>query len=70
MYNKLLENKDWVSELRLSRNDVNLPSELILRNVEKLKHFWAPLQKLLNKPWLTSGILKSIEIKNRLHKRM
>ena len=26
--------------------------------------------KLLNKPWLTSGILKSIEIKNRLHKRM
>ena len=66
----LLENKDWVSELRLSRNDVNLPSELVLRNVVKLKTFWAPLQKvsnkhkkLLNKPWLTSGILKSIEIK-------
>ena len=73
----VLENKDWVSELRLSRNDVNLPSELVLRNVVKLKTFWAPLQKvsnkhkkLLNKPWLTSGILKSIEIKNRLHKRM
>ena len=73
----LLENKDWVSELRLSHNDVNLSSELFLRKVEKLINFWAPLQKvsnkqkkLLNKPWLTSGILKSIEIKNRLHKRM
>ena len=67
----------WVSELHLSRNDVNLSSELFLRKVEKLINFWAPLQKvsnkqkkLLNKPWLTSGILKSIEMKNRLHKRM
>ena len=67
----------WVSELHLSRNDVNLSSELFLRKVEKLINFWAPLQKvsnkqkkLLNKPWLTSSILKSIEIKNRLHKRM
>ena len=64
-------------QLHLSRNDVNLSSELFLRKVEKLINFWAPLQKvsnkqkkLLNKPWLTSGILKSIEIKNRLHKRM
>ena len=68
---------DWVSELRLGRNDVNLSSELFLRKVEKLINFWAPLQKvsnkqkkLLNKPWLTSSILKLIEIKNRLHKRM
>ena len=45
--------------------------------MEKLINFWAPPQKvsnkqkkLLSKPWLTSGILKSIEIKNRLHKRM
>ena len=64
----------WVSELHLSRNDVNLSSELFLRKVEKLINFWAPLQKvsnkqkkLLNKPWLTSDILKSIGIKNRLH---
>ena len=73
----LLENVDWVTELRLSHNDVDLSSELFLKKVEKLINFWAPLQivsnkqkKLLNKPWLTSGILKSIEIKNRLHKRM
>ena len=73
----LLKNVDWVSELRLSRDDVNLSSELFLRKVEKLINFWAPLQKvsnkqrkLLNKPWLTSGILKSIETKSRLHKRI
>ena len=68
---------DWVSELRVSRNDVNSSPELFLRKVEKLINFWAPLQKvsnkqkkLLNKPWRTSSILKLIEIKNRLHKRM
>ena len=45
--------------------------------MEKLINFWAPLQKvsnkqkkLLNKLVLTSAILKSVEIKNRLHKRM
>ena len=69
----LLENVDWVTELRLSHNDVDLSSELFLKKVEKLINFWAPLQivsnkqkKLLNKPWLTSGILKSIEIKKKL----
>ena len=70
----LLEN---VSELCLSCNDVNLFSELFLRKLEKLINFWTPLQKvsnkqkkLLNKPWLASSILKSVEIKNRLHKRI
>ena len=45
--------------------------------MEKLINFWAPLQKvsnkqkkLFNKLVLTSAILKSVEIKNRLHKRM
>ena len=73
----LLENVDWVTELRLSHNDVDLSSELFLKKVEKLINYWAPLQivsnkqkKLLHKPWLTSSILKPIEIKNRLHKRM
>ena len=45
----LLENKDWVSKLRLSHNDVNLSSELFLRKVEKLINFRAPLQKVSNK---------------------
>ena len=62
----LLENVDWVTELCLTHNNADLSFELFL-------NFWAPLQivsnkqkKLLNKPWLTSGILKSIEIKKRL----
>ena len=45
----LLENKDWVSKLHLSHNDVNLSSELFLRKVEKSINFWAPLQKVSNK---------------------
>ena len=68
---------EWVAELHLSSNDVNLYFELFLKKLEQLINFWAHLQKvsnrqknLLNKPWLTSGILKSIEIKNWLHKRM
>ena len=65
----LLENIDWVTELRLSHNDVDLSSASFLKKVEKLINFWAPVQlvsnkqkKLLNKLWITSGILKSIEI--------
>ena len=72
----LLENVHWVSELRLSRNDVDFSSELFLKKLEKLINFWAPLQKVsnkqkkpFNKQLLTYGILKSVEIKNRLHKR-
>ena len=45
----LLDNVDWVSELCLSHNDVNLSSELFLRKVEKLINFRAPLQKVSNK---------------------
>ena len=72
-----LENIDWEAELRLERNNVNLSSELLIIKVNKLINFWAPLQKVsnkrkkaLNKPWMTKGILKSIAIKNRLHKKM
>ena len=68
---------EWVAELHLSSNDVSLSSELFRKKLEQLINFWTHLQKvsnrqknLLNKPWLTSGILKSIEIKNWLHKRM
>ena len=71
-----LENIDWEAELRLERNNVNLSSELLIIKVNKLINFWVPLQKVsnkrkktLNKPWMTKGILKSIAIKNRLHKR-
>ena len=58
--NALLESVDWVTELRVSRNDVKLSSELFLKKLEKLINFWA----------ITNGIRKSIHIKNRLHKRI
>ena len=74
---ELLENVDWESELRLERNNINLSSELLISKVERLINFWAPLQKTsnkrkktLNKPWMTKGIIKSIEIKNKLHKKL
>ena len=72
-----LENIDWEAELRLERNNVNLLSELLISKVNKLINFWAPPQKVsnkgkeaLNKPWMTKGILKSMAIKNRIHKKM
>ena len=68
---------DGESELRLERNNINLSSELLINKVGRLINFWAPLQKIpnkrkktLNKPWMTKGIIKSIGIKNRLHKKM
>ena len=37
--NSLLENVDWVTELYLSCNDIDLPSELFLKKKEKLISF-------------------------------
>ena len=47
--NSLLENVDWVTELRLSHNDVDLSSVPFLKKVEKLINFWAPVQLVSNK---------------------
>ena len=73
----LLESVDWVTEVHLSRNHVDLSSELFLKKGEKIINFWAPLQKvsnkqkkLSNKLWLTRSILQSVEIENRLPKGM
>ena len=72
-----LENVDWKSELCLEHNSINLSSELLISKVDRLINFWASLQKIpykrkkaLNKPWMTKGIIKSIRIKNRLHKKI
>ena len=62
-------------ELHLERNNINLSLELLTNKVDRLMNFWASLQKILrkrkktlSKPWMTKGIMKSIEIKNTLHK--
>ena len=50
---------------------------IFLKKVEQLINFWVPLQrvsnkkkKLQNKPWVTKGLLKSIETKNKIYRKM
>ena len=75
LVNAHLEGIDWATELQINRNNADLSSELFLKKIEQLINFWTPLQrvsnkkkKLQNKPWVTKGLLKSIETKNRLYR--
>ena len=77
LINTHLEGIDWAAELQVNRNNADLSSELFLKKIEQLINFWAPFQrvqkkkkKLQNKPWITKGLLKSIETKNRLYRKM
>ena len=77
LVNTHLEGIDWATELQVNRNNADLSSELFLKKIEQLINFWTPLQrvsnkkkKLQNKPWVTKGLLKSIETKNRLYRKM
>ena len=77
LVNTHLEGIDWATELQVNRNNADLSSELFLKKIEQLINFWTPLQrvsnkkkKLQNKPWVTKGLLKSIETKNRLYSKM
>ena len=64
-------------ELRINSDYADLSLELLLNKVQILINFWAPPKKMSNKkkqlqikPWLTKGLLKSIEVKNRLYKKI
>ena len=77
LVNTHLEGIDWATELQVNRNNADLSSELFLKKIEQLINFWTPLQrvsnkkkKLRNKPWVTKGLLKSFETKNRLIGKM
>ena len=77
LVNTHLEGIDWATELQVNRNNTDLSSELFLKKIEQLINFWTPLQrvsnkkkKLQNKPWVTKGLLKSIETKNRFYRKM
>ena len=77
LVNTHLEGIDWATELQVNRNNADLSSELFLKKIEQLINFWTPLQrvsnkkkKLQNKPWVTKGLLKSIETKNRFYRKM
>ena len=73
LINTHLEGIDWATELQVNRNNTDLSSELFLKKIEQQINFWVPFQrvsikkkKLQNKPWVTKGLLKSIETKKRL----
>ena len=76
LINTHLEEIDWATELQVNHN-ADLSSELFVKKTEQLINFWAPFQrvpnkkkKLQKKPWITKGVLKSIETKNRLYRKM
>ena len=77
LINTHLEGIDWTKEQQVNRDNTDLSSELFLKKIEQLINFWTPLQrvsnkkkKLQNKPWVTKGLLKSIETKNRFYRKM
>ena len=64
---------DWNTILAIDQNDINLSLENFMNIIECLLNKYAPLKKMtkkqlknLKKPWLTSGILKSVKNKNKI----
>ena len=68
--------KDWDSILNLNNNNVNLSFDNFLKHMNDLLDKHAPFKKiskyklkLKTKPWITTGLEKSIFIKNTLFKK-
>ena len=77
LINTHLESIDRTNELRINRVNVDLSTGLLLKKVHQLISFWSPIQKVSNrkkktqnKPCFTEALLKSIESKNKLCKKM
>ena len=69
-------NTDWDYYLKIHKKDTDLSFELFLRKIKFLCNKNSPLltpkQKIkrdTSKPWTTSGIFKSINVKNKLYKQ-
>ena len=67
---------DWKKHLQIDKNDANKSMETFLNIFETLLDRYAPLRKLntkeirqKQKPWVTKGIIKSIQTRNHLHKK-
>ena len=67
---------DGNNYLKIYKNDTDLSFELFLRKINFLYNKHSPLitskrknRQNPSKPWLTSGIIKSIRIKNNLYKQ-
>ena len=69
-------NIDWDNYLKTYKKDTDLSFELSLRKIKfiynKNSPFSTPKRKIkrdTSKPWMTSGIFKSINVKNKLYKQ-
>ena len=67
---------DWPNILKLYEKNVNLTTNNFLDTINSVLNKYAPLKRVnkyklrfKNKPWITSGIQKSIYIKNKLLKK-
>ena len=72
----LLKQTDWDKKLEVNLNNANNSTELLLNSVNEILDRYCPLKKISNsqkksqnKPWITQGILKSIAVKSRLHRK-
>ena len=77
LVNTHLEGIDWATQV--NRNNADLSSELLLKEIEQLINFWTPLQRVSNKkkksqnePWVTKGLINLLAIgtKNKLYRKM
>ena len=64
-------NTDWPNILKLDEKNVNLATNNFLNTINSVLNKYAPRKRVntynlrfKNKPWITSGIQKSIYIKN------
>ena len=71
-----LRNIDWDNYLKIYKKDAVLSFELFLLKIRFLYNknppFSSPKRKIkkdTSKPWMTFGILKSINVKNKLYKQ-
>ena len=72
-----LKQTDWDKKLEVNLNNANTSTELLLNSVNEILDQYCPLKKILNsqkksqnKRWITQGILRSIAVKNWLHRKM
>ena len=67
---------DWEKHLQLNNKNVNYSFDEFLKIITTILDRYAPYKKVplklqtpSHKPWITRGILKSINVKNNLHKK-
>ena len=71
-----LKNVDWETKLAVNFNNANPSTELLLDCASEVLNYYSPLKKVSDsqkknqsKSRITQGILKSIAVKNRLHRK-